>query len=65
VLVRHGIVSHIADQELWNRGELSGTEAIRVMVDNRAEDRARRALDVWRKRHVAERDGGLSVLTRR
>ena len=49
VLVRCGVASHIADEALWSTGELSGTDAIRVMVDNRAVDRARRALQAWKK----------------
>ena len=44
ILVGLGIPAHIADEALWNNGELSGTDVIRVMVDNRAQDRARRAL---------------------
>jgi hypothetical protein len=49
VLVRCGVTSHIADEILWSTGELSGTDAIRVMVDNRSVDRARRALSAWKK----------------
>ena len=49
VLLGLGIPAYIADEESWNR-VLSGTDMIRVMVDNRAQDRARRALEEWRKR---------------
>jgi Putative prokaryotic signal transducing protein len=49
VLVRCGVTAHIADEVFWGTGELSGTDAIRVMVDNRSVDRARRALQAWKK----------------
>jgi hypothetical protein len=49
VLAATGIPAHIADRGLWDSGLLSGSEVIRVMVDNGAQDRARRALDVWRR----------------
>ena len=48
ILIGIGIPAHIADQELWDQAVLSGTEVIRVMVDNRAQDRARRAIELWR-----------------
>lgn len=57
VLVGCGIVSHIADEALWNVGELQGTDAIRVLVDNRWVDRARRALTAWKR----QRDLGPTV----
>jgi hypothetical protein len=48
VLAGIGISSHIADKELW---ELAGTrrdaDIIRVLVDNRRLDQARRALRDW------------------
>lgn len=50
VLLAQGIPAYIADERLWNRGVLSGTDLIRVMVDNRAQDRALRALIEWRNR---------------
>ena len=56
VLVASGIASHIADEALWERGELAANEGIRVMVDNRAVDRARRTLEAW-KRESAESKG--------
>jgi hypothetical protein len=45
VLARAGITAHVADEALWNNeGDLQGADFIRVLVDNRDLDRARRAL---------------------
>lgn len=48
VLAGAGIVSHIADQFLWGvAGQRPDADVIRVLVDNRRLDKARRALEVW------------------
>lgn len=47
VLNGSGISAHIADEALWNAGELRGMAVIRVMVDNRSLERARRVLREW------------------
>lgn len=52
-LSRCGIPSHIADEELWGDNAIAGAKVIRVMVDNRVLDHARRSLVAWKK----ERDG--------
>jgi hypothetical protein len=45
VLERAGIAAHIADQELWEvAGQRQTADVIRVLVDNRSLDKARRAL---------------------
>jgi hypothetical protein len=44
-----GIKSHIADEAHAVAAEVRPTHAIRVMVDNRVLDRARRALDAWKR----------------
>lgn len=49
VLISSGIPSHISKDSRQNQGALPGTEFIRVMVDNRTLDRARRAIAVWKK----------------
>jgi Putative prokaryotic signal transducing protein len=50
VLVASGIPAHVADQALWETiGELSGAHAIRVWVDNRGLDHARRVVAAWKK----------------
>jgi hypothetical protein len=49
VLARAGVAAHVADEELWNtEGDLQGADFIRVLVDNRYLDRARRALRSWK-----------------
>ena len=49
VLARAGVAAHVADEALWNtEGELQGADFIRVLVDNRYLDRARRALRHWK-----------------
>ena len=48
-LSRCGIASHIADEELWGDSACAGAKVIRVMVDNRSLDRARRSLMAWKK----------------
>jgi hypothetical protein len=53
ILTDSGIPSHIADRELWDHAVLTGTEVIRVMVDNRTEDRARRAMVAGRNEAAA------------
>ena len=48
LLEKAGIAAHIADQALWEvAGERQGADVIRVLVDNRALDKARRALRDW------------------
>jgi hypothetical protein len=43
-----GIPAHIADQELWEiAGLRQDADVIRVLVDNRRLDKARRALLAW------------------
>lgn len=49
VLVRSGIPAHISDEPRWVSGEEPGNDFIRVMVDNRAWDRARRAIEGWKQ----------------
>lgn len=44
-----GIPAYIGDEGLWEAGKLEGTAVIRVMVDNRLVDRARRVLNSWDK----------------
>ena len=55
VLLALGIPAYIADEALWSTGSLPGGELIRVMVDNRAQDRARLALVEWHKQEQANR----------
>ena len=48
-LARAGVVAHVADESLWNtEGDLQGSDFIRVLVDNRYLDRARRVLREWK-----------------
>jgi hypothetical protein len=48
-LVNLGISAHVADENRWNvEGQLPSNEMIRVMVDNRRLDSARRALHNWK-----------------
>jgi len=48
VLAGAGISAHIADEAAWpTAGEPESTEVIRVLVDNRVFDHARRALERW------------------
>ena len=48
LLASAGIAAHIADEALWpNVGELQGADFIRVLVDNKAFDPARRLLERW------------------
>lgn len=43
-----GIAAHIADQALWSlAGQRQDADVIRVLVDNRRLDKARRALAGW------------------
>jgi hypothetical protein len=43
-----GIDAHIADESLWEiAGERAEADVIRVLVDNRKLDKARRALRDW------------------
>ena len=49
-LERIGISTHIADQELWGiAGQGSRADVIRVFVDNRRLDEARRVIRIWRE----------------
>lgn len=49
-----GIPAHIADQELWEiAGQRRDADVIRVLVDNRRLDKARRALRTWSEAHTA------------
>lgn len=49
VLARAGVAAHVADEALWNsQGDLQGADFIRVLVDNRYLDRARRTLQRWK-----------------
>jgi hypothetical protein len=49
VLVGAGIPTHIADQLLWETAGIeTSTDMIRVLVDNRCVDQARRAIAAWR-----------------
>ena len=44
------IPSHVADQSRWDSmGELPGVNVIRVLVDNRVLDRARRVVAAWKQ----------------
>lgn len=45
-----GIPSHVGDEALWETGWSPGSELIRVMVDNRSLDAARRALADFHRR---------------
>lgn len=48
LLASIGIDAHIADQSLWEvAGHRPEADVIRVLVDNRELDRARRALRDW------------------
>jgi len=48
VLVDAGISAHIADQELWDiAGQRRDADVIRVLVDNRRLDKARRTIQSW------------------
>jgi len=48
LLEKAGIAAHIADQALWEiAGQRQDADVIRVLVDNRSLDRARRALREW------------------
>jgi len=48
LLEKAGIAAHIADQELWDiAGQRKDADVIRVLVDNRSLDKARRALRAW------------------
>jgi hypothetical protein len=50
VLVASGIPAHVADQSHWDTiGELPGANVIRVLVDNRGLDHARRVVAAWKK----------------
>jgi len=51
VLERAGIDTHVADELLWaHAGVLQDGNVIRVLVDNRQVDHARRALRNWSHR---------------
>lgn len=48
VLAGAGITAHIADQALWDiAGQRRDADVIRVLVDNRRLDKARRAIQCW------------------
>jgi hypothetical protein len=48
VLEKAGISAHIADEALWEvAGQRRDADVIRVWVDNRSLDKARRALQGW------------------
>jgi hypothetical protein len=48
LLANAGIEAHIADQALWEiAGQRDDADVIRVLVDNRSLDDARRALRDW------------------
>ena len=48
LLASVGIDAHIADQALWEvAGQRPEADVIRVLVDNRKLDKARRALREW------------------
>jgi len=50
VLAHAGVAAHVADEALWSTvGDLQGSDFIRVLVDNRYLDRARRALRSWKR----------------
>jgi len=50
VLAQAGITCHIADEALWNiAGQRAEADVIRVLVDNRLLDHARRALRAWQQ----------------
>jgi hypothetical protein len=58
VLAHAGVAAHVADEELWNtEGDLQGADCIRVLVDNRYLDRARRALRRWKHAAGSSRSG--------
>jgi hypothetical protein len=57
VLAGEGITAHIADEAAWpTAGEPESTEIIRVLVDNRAFDPARRALERWARAREAKQE---------
>ena len=48
VLANAGIAAHIADQALWAiAGQRPDADVIRVLVDNRRLDKARRTVEGW------------------
>ena len=48
LLEKAGIPTHIADQALWEiAGHRQDADVIRVLVDNRSLDKARRTLRDW------------------
>lgn len=52
LLASAGIDAHIADQALWEvAGQRQEADVIRVLVDNRSVDKARRALRAWIEGH--------------
>jgi len=57
VLAGAGITAHIADESAWpTAGEPESTEIIRVLVDNRAFDPARRTLERWAREREAKQE---------
>ncbi|HET8935405.1 MAG TPA: hypothetical protein VFN67_18285 [Polyangiales bacterium] len=59
MLASAGIDAHIADETLWEvAGQRQEADVIRVLVDNRRLDKARRALRAW----AASREAAQSTL---
>ncbi|HMI92319.1 MAG TPA: DUF2007 domain-containing protein [Polyangiales bacterium] len=57
VLADAGITAHIADESSWaTAGEPESEEVIRVLVDNRVFDPARRALERWARAREAKQE---------
>lgn len=57
VLAGAGIPAHIADEASWpTAGEPESTEVIRVLVDNRVFDPARRAIERWAREREAKQE---------
>ena len=56
MLASAGIDAHIADEALWEvAGQRQEADVIRVLVDNRRLDKARRALREWVASHETTR----------